>query len=167
MIMMRFILVTLLFPLYSSAQSFAGRQTTVSVQGTIQMPSMVSINVISAIQSISINSFEEITSGKIYPSFFQLHVKSNKAWTVSAMTNAQHLSSITTAGIQKIPANILSLKAEPGNDFVHLSNQPVALFHNVNNQIENTYKVDLKIDGLLNYYGGDYTYNIIFIVSAR
>jgi len=159
-------LIAILLPLFSYGQSPGSTASSSSVAGTIEMPSLVDMSISSAVtDKISINNFEDFAYGKTYPSYFKVHVRSNRPWNISVLANTNHLSS-TASGGQKIPTNIISLKAETNNEFVSLSHLPKPFMHNVNDKIENTYNVDLKIESPLNYYGGNYDFNLVFIITA-
>lgn len=157
-------LITILFPLYAFGQT-AGNFSTSSISGTIEMPSLVDLSVSSpANDRIVINTFDDFANGKTFPSFFKIRVRSNRPWNISVMSNNTHLSSAQTGG--RVPVELISLRSETNNDFVSISPRPQPFMHSINNNIDNTYNVDLKINSPLNYYGGEYDFNIIFIITA-
>ncbi|MGN6568421.1 MAG: hypothetical protein ACTHJ0_10735 [Flavipsychrobacter sp.] len=157
-------LITILLPLYTFGQT-PGNFASSSISGTIEIPSLVDMSVSSpANDRIVMNTFEDFANGKTFPSFFKIRVKSNRPWNISVMSNSSHLSSALTGG--RMPVELISLRPETSTDFVSISSRPKPFMHNANNNIENTYNVDLKIDPPLNYYGGEYDFNVIFIITA-
>jgi len=158
------LLAVILFPVCAFGQA-AGNSTISSISGAIQMPSLIDLSVSSpADERIVINNFEDFTNGKIFPSFFKLKVKSNCPWNISVMSNSSHLSSAQPIG--KFPVELLSLRPETSNNFVSVSSKPKPFMQNSNDHIENSYNVDLKVDSPFNYYGGEYDFNVIFIITA-
>ncbi|MBS1690492.1 MAG: hypothetical protein JSS96_17300 [Bacteroidetes bacterium] len=159
-------LIMIFIPLLSYGQSANSLLAPSSVSGTIEMPSLVDLSVSSASSDrIAINTFEDFSNGKTFPSYFKIHVRSNRPWNISVMANTSNLLSTESMG-QKLPVTLISLKSEANSDFVSLSQKPRPFMQNMNNKIENTYSVDLRIDPPLNYYGGNYDFNIIFIITA-
>lgn len=157
-------LITILLPIYAFGQT-SGNFATSSISGTIEIPSLVDLSVSSpANDRIVINTFEDFANGKTFPSFFKIRVKSNRPWNISVMSNSSHLFSVQTNG--RVPVELISLRPETNNDFVNISSIPKPFMHSTNNNIDNTYNVDLKIGSPLNCYGGEYDFNVIFIITA-
>lgn len=165
--MKKLFVIFVLAPSVSFCQRPKDPPVSQSVQGTIVMPVLMSVSVTSLDdQTISMRNMEEMSFGRLLPSFYKLKIKSNKPWSLVVRAENKNFSP-SPMGSKDFPTSTLYLKESTAGNYTSLSNAPQAIIHSSNNKIENDYLIDLKIGSSLNYNGGNYFANLTFTVEPQ
>lgn len=166
---MKYVLIIAFFvPFAADAQRNSIHARSQSVNGVIQMPILMNIEVANiTAQEVSLVNFEEFALGKIYNNYFNVNVKANKPWIVLVMAENRFFYPSSVNGSLDMPVNLLHIKNSNDNRFINVTNAPQTLFRSTNNNISNHYNVDLKIDAPFNYRSSNYWTNLVFTVTSQ
>lgn len=147
------------------SKSYAQTETS---SGTIEIPSMVSIDLdqIMNNQELRFDKWEYFTNGRTIPSAFNMRVLSNIPWEVTVMADNVYFTPIGE-GSPDMPVTLIKVKKNTSSNYLAVSNTPQRFLLSENSNLENSYNVDLMMDGPMNYKAGRYTANIVFSVTAQ
>lgn len=159
--------ILLLFLSISSwAQNANPHSGMVTVNGSIDVPALLSLNIVSNNQQqLVFSSIDDYSYGKVLSNIANLNVKSSCPWVISIMTNESYAHS--SSSNEDVPVSIFSLKESNSNNFVVLDNSPQTILVNSNNNIENNYSIDLRVKPEFGSRAGDYSTNVIFTLSKQ
>lgn len=159
-----FTLIMSVLSLYSHAQM----TRTSSVSGTITVPCLSEIDVDFAVNDFALrfDTWEQMVDGRVYPNALHVYIKSNQPWVVKVKSKDAFQQPVTPNGSPDVSANLISIKKPEDSQFVPLTTAPQTILVSTNNNIENHYYLDLKMDTNWNSNGGTYNLNVNFSLSA-
>ncbi len=165
--MKKHLIIALFIPIATFGQRVDRQAAITGVNGNISMPALMSLDIIPlANQSLSIQTFPEISDGKVYRAYVKLKVKSNSPWVITVRADNRYLSSgKSIAG--ELPAGTFYLKQSGSSNYVLVSNSAQPLIYSNNDLIENEYYIDLKVGPSFDYRGGQYDFNLVFTILPR
>lgn len=150
------------FPLFANAQS------NVSVNGSINMPPLLQLDVNYPDNlNLEFDDLEEFAKGKVYHSCINLSVRSNSPWVVTVKSGNNNFLPLSSGNASNVPASILALKPSNRAEFVPVTNVPVPLLYSENDNVENQYTLDLQMNTPWNAEGGQYGLNFVFSISPQ
>jgi len=146
---------------FASAQ----RTLTASVAGSVDMPPLQSITVTMLNEHlVNFSSLDDYKAGKIIPSYCEITVRSNFPWQVTAALNGNSVYDVYNSAS---PNGFISIKPANSNVYIPLSNSPTKILQSDNANIENVYRMDVKVVPDLNFKDGVYDINLSFVISAQ
>jgi hypothetical protein len=148
-------------------QIIASNPDNLRVTGNISIPALQSLKVNNKTgTSLEFSVPADFTNGKEILSFFNIEVKSNVPWVLTARAGNDNFNTLS-AGAPNVPVSILSIKGSDENLYLPLSSSDVNIKVNSNDLLTNRFTVDLKINPSWNYPGGLYDVNIIFTLTPQ
>lgn len=149
-------------PLLGIAQP--GNPLSQSVSGGLAIPVLQNLEVINMnTDELAFKNAADYNGAKAIPSYYKVIVKSNTPWEVSVATGTSTF--IVNDGIAEMPAGIISIKNSAESNYVSLGKDPVTVLQSTNNNITNTYNLDLKLNPSWDYPGGVYNISLTFSIS--
>jgi len=158
----------LLFPSQIFAQSSPKSYPAYEmVQGNIQMPSLLKLQVQSAgAPQFVFSQFDDFSKPKEMLNFFQLKVKATQPWIVTCQAIDEYMTP-ATAGSANLPSSLISLKKSTDNNYVPLSTTPQSLAQSLSNSVTTDLTLDIKMNPPMNYRGDQYYFGIIFSLTQQ
>ncbi|PZF74686.1 hypothetical protein [Taibaiella soli] len=144
----------------------AGQKTlTASVAGSVDTPPLQSLTITMLNEHlVNFGNLEDYKTGKVVPSYCELRVRCNFPWQVTAALNG---NSVYDVYQNASPTGFISIKPANSSNYIPLTNSPVKILQSDNVNIENTYRMDVKVLPDLNFKDGVYDINLSFVLSAQ
>ena len=161
---------TFILTLTISALSYTGiaQVKTAHLDGSIHIPTLVDLDVDFAVNDFNLrfDEWEQMDNGRVYQNAIHVYVKSNAPWIVKVKSRDPYYNSLSVQGSTNIPSQLISIRPSGSPDFLPLTTAQQTILASTNNNIENHYYLDLKMDTNWISNGGNYNLNVAFSLSA-
>lgn len=144
----------------------SGQKTvTASVAGSIDVPPLQSLTVTMLNEHLlNFSSLDDYKTGKVVPGYCELHVRCNFPWQVTVSVNGNSVYDVYN---NTSPTGFISIKPDNSTNYIPLTDVPVKILQSDNANIENIYRMDVKVLPDLNFKDGVYDINLSFVLSAQ
>jgi len=155
-------------PFYCHAQSGGLFSLNQTANGSITLPPLQDLRVTTLNNTgILFEGAKDFSNGKHVNSQYQLKVLSNIPWYISVRASDPVLTALTPTTPRDIPVSIVRLKPSTGGSYINLSTAAQTLIVSENNNLENTYYIDMKFDPSWTLPGGSYNIPLEFTLSPQ
>jgi len=157
-----------LFPLCSYGQTGGLFSLNQTATGTLNIPPLQDLKVTTLDNtSIKFEGEKDFKNGKHVSSHYQLKILSNIPWAVTVKASDPMLTPLTSTTARDIPVSIVKLKPSTSGSYINLSTAPQTILVSDNNNLENTYYIDMKFDPSWHLPGGSYNIPLEFTLSPQ